>query len=230
MQSNSHSEYLTITAKEPQNSNKKVENDLNNNFVDSNEPKLDTSSMDQNESNLAIVKFKNNNAKEKGLLESLFQLKNATAMFKSLLKKRENDAHILLWLTIAIYVLDLICVTGLNLITLPFVTKIYGMSQVFFLRAESLYGLIYGFLTTFLLAFLHRLDVADTLIMMLGLINLVFISIFRGSILNPTGLYLSFVFGFAFLSTIIACRSFVSKIIPQEGLLIKCRFYQTIFD
>lgn len=62
------------------------------------------------------------------MAKSLFQLRNATAMVKTTLKRREEKAHKLIWLIIIIYVIILVCSMGIPLIMLPFAQKVYQMT------------------------------------------------------------------------------------------------------
>lgn len=65
-------------------------------------------------------------------------------MFKSCVKKRTSGGHVLLWLIISIYVIDLICLNGMGAIGLQFVVKVYGMSSTTYLQIESIYSIVYG--------------------------------------------------------------------------------------
>lgn len=62
------------------------------------------------------------------MFKSLFQLKNATAMVRSTVKRREHKAHLLIWLIIVIYLLLLVFSNGPVYIMILFAQKVYAMT------------------------------------------------------------------------------------------------------
>ena len=60
------------------------------------------------------------------MFRNLFKLENAVAMIKSVIKKREENSHLLLWLTMIIYLMLVIFSGGMYFIMLPFVRTVYG--------------------------------------------------------------------------------------------------------
>lgn len=160
---------------------------------------------------------------QESLLKSLFRFGNAVAMFKGIVKRREAKAHILLWQIIAIYLLVGICINGTSPIQLAFVHDAYKVDgkpieTSYYLKIDSYGSLGLGLTSTFVLAFFHKIELRDTIIIMNGLVSLFFYLFLQGVILSVTGFILSYVFGCIFICAIVACRGMVSKIIPENEI------------
>lgn len=112
--------------KNSQDDNNNVSDDnkivANENRFDDNNNLLDDKNIYDNvekEVSLAIQASMNdlNQNSKTGIIRSLFRLKNATDIFRSVFKKRENNSHWLIWLTILIYFIFLCNSNGSPLIT-----------------------------------------------------------------------------------------------------------------
>ena len=76
---------------------------------------------------LPVLNKKNQSAGQ--MLKALFRTENAVAMFKGVVKRREEKAHILLWQIIAIYLIVGICINGFFPVQLDFATKNYEIGE-----------------------------------------------------------------------------------------------------
>lgn len=158
------------------------------------------------------------NQSPKQMLKSLFRLRNAVAMYKGVVKRREDKAHILLWQIIAIYVTLCTVANGISPIMLSFVQKAYSMPTNFYLRIESYGHLGFGLISTFLLSYFHKIELDDTITIFVGLVSLFLCNFVRGVVLYPIGLYASYLLGSIYLCAIVACRGLTSKIVPEREI------------
>ena len=165
---------------------------------------------------LPVLNKKNQSPKQ--MMKSLFRIRNAVAMYKGVVKRREEKAHILLWQIIAIYVIMCICANGISPIMLSYVNLAYQMKPSRYLRIESYGHLGFGLISTFLLSFFHKIELDDTIAIFIGLVSLFLFNFVRGIILQPIGLYISYGIGSIYLCALVACRGLTSKIIPEREI------------
>ena len=165
---------------------------------------------------LPVLNGKNQSAKQ--MLKRLFRIRNAVEMYKGFVKRREENAHILLWQTTVIYLTMGMCVNGIPSIMLSFVQLAYNMKTEHFLRVESYGHLALGLISTVLLALFHKIELDDTIAIIVGLVSLFFYNFIRGAFLHPIGLYLSYLLGSIFICAVVSCRGLVSKIIPEREI------------
>ena len=188
--------------------------DRNNNIGDSKESRIRFSLTDDP----LPVRSINEKPTIGEMFRNLFQLENAFSMVKSVIKKREEKAHILLWLTMIIYPMLIICSRGLSFIMLSFVQTVYGWNASNLMVIDSITGILWGIVSTIVLITLNKYEFEDTTTMLIGLIGLSTSNILIGAILTPLGTYLSLILGSVFLCGLVSCRGLVSKIIPEDEI------------
>ena len=194
--------------------NSKLDHNNPNHFLGSERGEQKQRSPSINQS-LPVLNKKNQSKRQ--MMKSLFRTKNTVSMYRSLVKRREEKAHILLYMIICIYVIMCICVKGLSPIMLSFVQRTYGWKANLYMRVES-YGLLLGLISTFLLFCFHKIELNDTITVLIGLVGLFFFLFIRGVVLYPIGLYLSYLIGSINVCGLVACRGLTSKIIPEREI------------
>ena len=102
----------------------KSHQDNNNNFLGSELREQKNRALSLHQS-LPVLTAKK--ATKKELFDTLFQTKNVVSIVRSLLKKREEKAHILLWLISMVYIILCMVANGFPAIMQPFSQKVYGM-------------------------------------------------------------------------------------------------------
>ena len=85
-------------------------------------------------------------------------------------------------------------------------------------RIESYGELAFGLISTFALSYFHKIELDDTITILIGLVSLFFYNFARGIVLYRIGLYASYLLGSLLLCSIVACRGLTGKIIPEHEI------------
>ena len=152
------------------------------------------------------------------MFRNLFQLENAVAMIKSVIKKREENGHILVWLTMIIYPMLIVFLGGMPFIMLSFLQTAYGWGASDLMIIDSISGVLWGVVSTIVLTTLNKYEFEDTTTILIGLVSLSLANFSIGAILTPIGIYLSLVVNSVSSCGLVSCRGLISKIIPEDEI------------
>lgn len=163
--------------------------------------------------------FKSKTIKLVGNVLSLFDPRPIKELIKVSIKKRPNGVRSELWLVILALCFVILPSMGTIFITFPVVQRIYLWDPITYSSAASVGNMINPIVIITIIPILIKVvKVSDISLAIFGTVSGMLSGIVKGSILSPTGLYLSYLIGPFTSGANVAIRSHVSKIVPKEEI------------
>ena len=172
--------------------------------------------LESNEDNFSIAKDEDEKMR-RPKISDIFSLEDLKSVLTTVTKKRESNERIIFWSLFFAHFLSCLPTWGFAYISLPMVERLYFWDSTTLADARVIGTVLKPFLIMIFVPMLTRVfKMSDMQLAIIGCVSLIFFTTFIASILTSTGFYLGFFLGSFGVISLMAVRSFVSKLLPKN--------------